>query len=118
LPPSVNTLLARLQLHLSKAVPGADLRRLGWPDFRYIDHPAETDAVALSAQALFYLCVDERGQWNGHLGVLSGLVAFLYAETGARPDARAMQALRRIVERAPVSRDAIDDWFDSVYPIG
>jgi len=115
LPRTRDALLACLHLYLAEKVGTGMLRRLGWFDFRSLEPPDTNDPVVLAEEVLVYLCLQDVGRWNGVVGVITALLAFLEETVGTLPTSDQLHRLQAILDHDPVSRSDLHTWFDGVY---
>jgi len=108
-------LAKRLHPFLTAAISPAVLKSLGWFDFLTSDRPDTTDAVEMATNAFIYLSLEEDGSWNRQKAILSGIIAFLKTRVNKSPSPGDLLDLKSLLDRPPISNQAIRQWFDRVY---
>jgi hypothetical protein len=80
-----------------------------------VDKPESDDVVEVASQAFLYLSINQGGNWNEVVDVLTAIISFLKKETDIMPRIERLQALKEILQQRPVLETEVRNWFDQVY---
>ena len=99
---STEQLLRNLTVDLFAELSNAEVKVMGWAQYRDFDHAQTCIATELAADAFIYLGFDRQEGWRRNPGLIRAILAFMerYYQ-GAQPGRQELLELKQLIEANP-----------------